>query len=581
METLYNNRSQFWILALLFMSTLGRPVIAQQSKPAITQKLLTAIKTNDLPKVQKLIENHRINPDTLLKDNKRQAPLLMFAAHYGGLAMVKYLISKGANYQKKGILVFGKKEDDWYGSLLTIAVGNGKFDLLKYLLEELKIPVNDRGMSIYRGLEYTALYVAIVRQNIKLARYLILLEADVNLLYGNNNLTVVVVACGKPGNYAILKLLLQNGAKQVPYGENKMPISIAARYGDVKMVKLLIKYGAETEVVTAEGLNLLHMAALGDHNAQMMKFLLQGLQLNPAIVTQSGMTPLMLAMRASKLTTVRLLIKKGANIKAQDKDEWTALHYAVRYSRHKLVQWFFDQGMKPKPLNDDGTTLAHVAAKYSDMAMVKTLRKNGVNLNQENFTGILPVYTALRSQKNKIARFLLNQGKISKAKLTECLYQVPVYGQADIIKLLVIKGAAIEGESWRDKTPLLRVAWDSRGKAANIKTLVNLGANVNARSRDDQSTPLLEVLDGGWPKLEIVRFLVNKGAKINVKDKSGNTPLLNAVLWADISIVRFLVNRGANIHVTDNQEHNALYYAFRKGKTKIVKFLIEKGAIRE
>jgi ankyrin repeat protein len=106
---------------------------------AQTDSLWQAVKASDLPKAQEAITK---GADVNAQD-ENNAPILWWAALKGELPLVKYLVSKGANYQaQKGSLSCGDR--CFYGNLTGIAAGENKLDLLQYLIEELKIPVDDK-----------------------------------------------------------------------------------------------------------------------------------------------------------------------------------------------------------------------------------------------------------------------------------------------------------------------------------------------------------------------------------------------------------------------------------------------------
>jgi len=70
-------------------------------------------------------------------------------------------------------------------------------------------------------------------------------------------------------------------------------------------------------------------------------------------------------------------IDAGADINAQDKDGWTALHLAARHGNSEAVRLLLDNGANPdlvtKP-NEDGITALDLAAYYGHTKCADTLR---------------------------------------------------------------------------------------------------------------------------------------------------------------------------------------------------------------
>ena len=67
-------------------------------------------------------------------------------------------------------------------------------------------------------------------------------------------------------------------------------------------------------------------------------------------------------------------------------------------------------------------------------------------------------------------------------------------------------------------TPLMLAA--SEGFAAQVRTLINYGADINAQDRLGR-TPLMHALDSGLDVLTKVQLLLDAGADIRIKDSKG------------------------------------------------------------
>ena len=68
----------------------------------------------------------------------------MWATYKGDLQTVKYLVGKKANYNyKQGVIYTNKEKTSYYGNLLGIASGENNLELMKYLIEDLKINIED------------------------------------------------------------------------------------------------------------------------------------------------------------------------------------------------------------------------------------------------------------------------------------------------------------------------------------------------------------------------------------------------------------------------------------------------------
>lgn len=77
---------------------------------------------------------------------------------------------------------------------------------------------------------------------------------------------------------------------------------------------------------------------------------------------QDFASPLHQAAAAGMLQVLRLLLRKGADANAADEGGWTPLMLAVRGSRVAAVEALLEAGADAAAQNQQGTTAAHLAA---------------------------------------------------------------------------------------------------------------------------------------------------------------------------------------------------------------------------
>jgi len=122
-------------------------------------------------------------------------------------------------------------------------------------------------------------------------------------------------------------------------------------------------------------------------------------------------------------------------------------------------------------------------------------------------------------------------------------------------------------------TSLLWNAASSSSDKAYIKTLINLGGNVNTRS---EGTPLL-VYAVEYGNTEAVEVFLEHGADPNslfsekLNSYSRQTPLMMASAEGFDDIVVLLLKKGAKVDAKDSYGNDVYWYA--KNKTKILKLL--------
>jgi ankyrin repeat protein len=172
--------------------------------------------------------------------------------------------------------------------------------------------------------------------------------------------------------------------------------------------------------------------------------------------------------------------------------------------------------------------------------IVALLLVSGLSVAQT--PGEAPLLLAIRKADTTAAKRLLDQGVRADSKDSEgtpALMAATLYSNADLVKLLLDRGANPNVTNTVGATPLMWAIPD----LAKVKTLLEHGADVNAKSTNLQRTPLL--VAASYPgSVEILKLLLSKGADLHAKDSSGMHALGRAAVSSDVSVVRFLVESG-------------------------------------
>ncbi|WP_286232177.1 ankyrin repeat domain-containing protein [Wolbachia pipientis] len=153
------------------------------------------------------------------------------------------------------------------------------------------------------------------------------------------------------------------------------------------------------------------------------------------------------------------------------------------------------------------------------------------------------------------------------------LHVAALHGRANIVGVLLEKGANVNEKGWRDATPLHFAA--RNGHASVVEVLLAKGANVDEKGWRD-ATPLHFAAGNGHKKT--VEVLLKAEANVNAVDIEGWTPLHVAALHGRANIVGVLLEKGANVNEKGWRDATPLHFAARNGHKKTVEVLIQEGA---
>jgi ankyrin repeat protein len=237
---------------------------------------------------------------------------LVFAAREGDIESARRLLDAGADVNQA-------TEYGW--TPLLTAVNNRNYALAKLLIERGANPnlANKGG--------WTPLYLATDNRNIEGGDYpvpkadldhlemielLLQKGADPNARVRENTLTRTIFT---------MQWFYENGAS---------PFVRASQSSDTALMKLLLKYGADAKIATAQGDTALTAAAgigwvdgvtyerSAAENVEAVRMLLD-LGLDPNQANNEGRTPLMGAALKGRTEVIQLLVDRGADLAARDR----------------------------------------------------------------------------------------------------------------------------------------------------------------------------------------------------------------------------------------------------------------------
>ena len=157
-----------------------------------------------------------------------------------------------------------------------------------------------------------------------------------------------------------------------------------------KIVKLLLKHGADINAQTKTGESILHVTAHSQSTQiNLLEFLL-GNGADPNISNRRGLTPLMIAARNGNSIYIATLLRAGANIEAKDRRGRTAIHHAALAGMADAIEILSNRGANVNSTNRwGGLTLSMaVWGNYrndpNDLISLEGLLAEGAQLSRNS-----------------------------------------------------------------------------------------------------------------------------------------------------------------------------------------------------
>ena len=249
-------------------------------------------------------------------------------------------------------------------------------------------------------------------------------------------------------------------------------------------------------------------------------------------------TPLIVAVENGNLDCVKVLLKYKADIEGRGDIKYK--HFTDKF-RH---------------LSFSGCTPLFVAAVYGNVEILRCLLENGADINavthfDQNY------YTPLMMAIN--------------------------YNHSDAVTFLIDQGADVNLQTKPGATALHHAVWTFETSLEIVSSLIENGADVNARGGINKWTPLMMATERGYCRM--VTFLIEHGAYIDLQDSNGRTALHYATVKDEKcfrgfkhQVVSKLLAAGAS-HLCDNSGLTPLLLASNKCNVLMVEHLMKQREI--
>ena len=296
------------------------------------------------------------------------------------------------------------------------------------------------------------------------------------------------------------------------------------------------------------------------------------------------------AVRNNDLTFLKEQLSSEAGVNTADSRGTTLLMYAAAYGSPEAVELLLSRGADAKAKNQfDATALIWAA---NNPRKTRLLVEKGADVNARTKRGRTPLMVAASCDGcASTVRLLLDKGADIKARDQRgrtALDSALEANDTEMIRLLIEKGAEVVKGDEGGFTPLMGAA--STCNLDMVRLLLSKGADANAANTFSGEvkfgkiqmihlTPLMWAAPGC--STDVMKALLDAGAKVNEKDIRLMTPLMLAVASEkqDLAAVKLLLKAGADVNAKSNMGETALDWAMKFGNAQVIATLRAAKAI--
>ncbi|XVE84124.1 hypothetical protein DITRI_Ditri16bG0144500 [Diplodiscus trichospermus] len=524
---------------------------------------------------------------------KTDVTALFLAVHVGNVALVKKLLSIGADVNQKL----------FKGFATTVAVREGHLEILEILLkagasqpacEEALLEASCHGQArlaeLLMGTDLIRAHVAVHALVTACCR-------------GFVEVVETLMKCGVDASASHRKLL-QSSKPSLHTNFDCTALVAAVVSRQVSVVHLLLQAGTPIDIkvslgawswdtTTGEefrvGAGLAEPYAISwcaveyfEHSGAILQMLLQHLSLE---TPHYGRTLLHHAILCGNAGAVKVLLNCGANVEypvKTMKTEFRPIHMAARLGLSATLQSLIDSGCDLNSRTDSGDTALMVCAKYKHEECLRILTRAGADFGLVNLSG-QSASSIARSNRwslcfQQAVLDVIKVGKIPKSSNISVFSPLMFVAQAgDVEALKALIGREEVDLDYQDDNGYSAVMVAAlKGHVQAFRLLVYAGADVKLLNKSGETAIILSKLNPNRDLFEKVMldFALERGNR----NTGGFYALHCAARHGDLTAVTLLTSRGYDVNILDGDGYTPLMLAAREGHGSMCELLISHGA---
>ncbi|XP_043466896.1 ankyrin-3-like isoform X2 [Leptopilina heterotoma] len=430
--------------------------------------------------------------------------------------------------------------------------------------------------NYYNTDDYTPIFLAVHNGDLNGVRTLL---NENNLEDSVHNKRMLHVAAAR-GHLQIVDLLIKNGAEiNVVDFKGRTPFYVALQQNKVDVAEFLLENGARIDIPRTDGETTLHVA-IKTQNIQIVERLLkQGTMVN-VLDDMTRLKPIDLAASLNNIRLVELLLKYGAKMdeidefREEQKDvhkRMTALHFAAKRGNLEMVKLLMSNGFDKIDVKNltDKTPLGVAVSKHR-LGIVKYLFESGSIINED-----IPLIGLCKTDEHiNVLKFLLDHG----VKLVTDHTETPLYLALDrqeyeLWKYLITCYSKIDAVLCSKETEL-----HSAVRANNIENVQEILKNMKVNSLSGELGQFAVYIAVENGNEEMLTILLEAGCSVESCFRDKLSPLHIAATFEHTRLVEILLKYGARINSETRALHRPLDFAAVMENLNMIKYLVASGA---
>uniref|UniRef100_A0A1A8DI31 Euchromatic histone-lysine N-methyltransferase 1b n=2 Tax=Nothobranchius kadleci TaxID=1051664 RepID=A0A1A8DI31_NOTKA len=235
----------------------------------------------------------------------------------------------------------------------------------------------------------------------------------------------------------------------------------------------------------------LYLSAKSGELKRVVHMLVDGIDPNFKMESQSKRTPLHAAAEGGYIDICHMLVQAGANLDICDEDQRTPLMEACENNHMEVALYLLRAGASATHKDVEGFTCLHLAAKSGHYKVVEHLLTTGlIDINCQDDGGWTAMIWATEYKHVDQVKLLLSRGadiSIRDKEENICLHWAAFSGSVEISELLLNAHCSLRAVNVHGDSPLHIAARENRLDC--VKLFLSRGADVFLKNHEGETPP--------------------------------------------------------------------------------------------